>query len=317
MAVVGAIISLVSGMLLLNAKVSPVQATQSVLLEPRNPGIDEKRPANTTGIFGSLEIRTNAARGAEKWPKVMARIKRERTLYERCKIGGKGCASRLQKWRRLIARSAKLSRWQKIVEVNRFVNTLVRYRSDARTYGRADHWATPVETLRGAGDCEDYAILKHESLRELGFSVRDMKLVVVLDKRRGVGHAVLAVKHGEGIYILDNQEARPLEHSVVRRYRPIYSVNSTGQWLALQVNNLAPRVASVKPTLQLPQSTSEPSAKQSSPADYTGLKIPSTNYLTNYWGSQMKSLVGIKIFENHKNNTLNDNRIIFYPETKI
>jgi len=54
----------------------------------------------------------------------------------------------------------------------------------------------PLQTLgSGAGDCEDYAIVKYVVLRELGITADDPHLIVVQDKKRETGHAVVAVRH--------------------------------------------------------------------------------------------------------------------------
>jgi predicted transglutaminase-like cysteine proteinase len=55
------------------------------------------------------------------------------------------------------------------VETNRFLNDW-RYKPDDQNYGQRDYWATPLEFLRRSGDCEDYAIAKYVTLRELGFA---------------------------------------------------------------------------------------------------------------------------------------------------
>ena len=44
-----------------------------------------------------------------------------------------------------------------------------------------------------SGDCEDYAIAKFFALRELGFANQELRIAVVYDNLRRIGHAVLAV----------------------------------------------------------------------------------------------------------------------------
>jgi predicted transglutaminase-like cysteine proteinase len=70
-------------------------------------------------------------------------------------------------------------------EVNRIVNQSVRYVSDESRPGGADHWSSPLETLRNGGDCEDLALLKRESLRLLGWPEDRLALLV--------GHSAEAV----------------------------------------------------------------------------------------------------------------------------
>ena len=87
--------------------------------------------------------------------------------------------------------------------VNRFLNNW-RYKEDFANYGRRDYWASPLEFFLRSGDCEDYAIAKYVTLRELGFSAEALRLVVVQDVVRDLAHAVLAVYLDDQVYILDN-----------------------------------------------------------------------------------------------------------------
>jgi predicted transglutaminase-like cysteine proteinase len=49
--------------------------------------------------------------------------------------------------------------------------------NDCTQYGYADFWASPLQTLgSGAGDCEDYAIVKYVALRGLGILPDDLRL---------------------------------------------------------------------------------------------------------------------------------------------
>ncbi len=70
----------------------------------------------------------------------------------------------------------------------------MRYADDKSNYKTADYWATPPQSLRGRGDCEDYALLKYATLRDLGFPERDLRIIIVNDLRKGIGHAVVSVR---------------------------------------------------------------------------------------------------------------------------
>ena len=79
-------------------------------------------------------------------------------------------------------------------EINRAVNLSIKPVSDLAQYGIADYWSAPLATLGvGAGDCEDYAVVKYAALRELGIDPDDLRLVVVSDIKRKTLHAVVAV----------------------------------------------------------------------------------------------------------------------------
>ena len=98
------------------------------------PGAAAAVAPSMPGIFGALELRTNAARGAERWPEVMARATQERREWLACDRGSKDCAPKLKAWRDGLAKAKSLTRWQQIVEVNRLVNSLVRFRDDIDRY---------------------------------------------------------------------------------------------------------------------------------------------------------------------------------------
>lgn len=114
--------------------------------------------------------------------------------------------------------------------VNRFWN-LWPYRTDPEVYKKPDYWAAPYQFLAKSGDCEDYCIVKYFTLKELGLSVDDMRIVVVRETIRNIGHAILAVYDGDNIYILDNlsDAVRPAER--VRNYVPQFSVNEKHRWV--------------------------------------------------------------------------------------
>lgn len=115
--------------------------------------------------------------------------------------------------------------------VNRFVNNRVRFADDERRHGRPDVWSTAGETLRrGTGDCEDYAIAKLQLLRRAGFSDRDLYLVVLKDLVRRQDHAVLVVRAGDRMLMLDNGSDELLDPERVSDYRPILTFAAGGAW---------------------------------------------------------------------------------------
>lgn len=88
---------------------------------------------------------------------------------------------RLLAWSDLIERSRQLPEREKLEVVNRFFNRLVRFSDDSSLWAQADYWATPVETLiKGAGDCEDFALAKYFTLLQLG--VAEEKLGIIYAK---------------------------------------------------------------------------------------------------------------------------------------
>lgn len=101
------------------------------------------------------------------------------------------------------------------VRVNRvqaYFNRMQRA-PDMRAWGKEDYWATPSELLRtGSGDCEDIAIAKYFSLRELGVPSTRLRLVYArvfdAERQRIEPHIVLWYRPvlGADWLVLDNLE---------------------------------------------------------------------------------------------------------------
>ncbi|WP_232629046.1 transglutaminase-like cysteine peptidase [Methylobacterium sp. Leaf118] len=91
--------------------------------------------------------------------------------------------------------------WSTLVAVNRRVNRLIRPVTDQEHWGRPDRWDLAED---GAGDCEDFQLLKRRLLAEAGLPRRAMRMTVVIDEK-GEGHAVLTLITDRGDYILDNK----------------------------------------------------------------------------------------------------------------
>lgn len=91
--------------------------------------------------------------------------------------------------------------WGILSAVNRDVNASIRSVTDEDHWGVADRWDIPTD---GAGDCEDYQLLKRRLLVEEGLPRRALRMTVVIDEK-GEGHAVLMVRTTRGDFILDNK----------------------------------------------------------------------------------------------------------------
>jgi predicted transglutaminase-like cysteine proteinase len=91
--------------------------------------------------------------------------------------------------------------WRTIVSVNRRVNARIRPLTDMAHWGVVDSWDFPDD---GAGDCEDYQLLKRKILSDRGLPRRAMRMTVVIDELNE-GHAVLMIRTDRGDYILDNK----------------------------------------------------------------------------------------------------------------
>ncbi|WP_246732901.1 transglutaminase-like cysteine peptidase [Methylobacterium sp. BTF04] len=91
--------------------------------------------------------------------------------------------------------------WSTIASVNRQVNRSLRAVTDQDHWGVPDRWDLAED---GAGDCEDYQLLKRKLLAAAGLPRRAMRMTVVIDEK-GEGHAVLTLITDRGDFILDNK----------------------------------------------------------------------------------------------------------------
>ncbi|MDH3740730.1 MAG: transglutaminase-like cysteine peptidase [Hyphomicrobiales bacterium] len=227
--------------LLFGLHATPAAAFPKASTLAANPG-----GFGAVGAFGSLELKTKKVHGGKQWRRVLERIAGERAVYAACDENKSSCPTKVRAWRSSVRAMHQFKGWNLLAAVNAKINKLVRYRDDIVTYGRKDHWATPVEALTGQGDCEDYAILKYISLLELGVSDQQMRIVVVKDTRRGIGHAVLSVNIDGKTYVLDSLRRAPVLDSKLSRYVPYYSVNRQGQWLNIATRKRNPKYANRK-----------------------------------------------------------------------
>ena len=183
----------------------------------------------------------------------MQRVKSERRLYEQCDAVTAKCHPKVQRWRNAIKAMRALKGYDLLAAVNGRANRLIKYADDSKHFGRADHWASPIESLAGRGDCEDYVILKYFTLAELGVREENMRIVIVRDTVRQIGHAVLAVHHQGRTYILDSLQSRPRLHSAITRYQPYQSLNRFGSWVNVALRERSKtRVAAAKLPKQTP-----------------------------------------------------------------
>jgi len=181
-------------------------------------------------LFGTAEFRAASLDALPKWQRTLRRVDEERAIYQACAQASAACPSRAaMAWQAVVRTHRDRPQIEQLRAVNEFLNEW-RYKSDAQNYGRRDYWATPLEFLRNSGDCEDYAIAKYVTLRQMGFAPEQLRLVVVRDVMRDLAHAVLAVYLEDQVYILDNLTTAVLPQERVGQYVPYYSVNETTRW---------------------------------------------------------------------------------------
>ena len=165
---------------------------------------------------------------------------------------------------------------------NRTANTLIAYQSDRATYASVDHWASAKETIqRGAGDCEDFAILKLTLLRAMGVPDKSLSIIILRDNSRNLYHSVLGVSTNQGHLILDNVRGQVFRDTQVSNYQPLYSLSGSRSWihgtkagkspltakLQVPLDNVAPGESAAAPVLSI----------ATTPLDFSDLR-PSVQY---------------------------------------
>lgn len=179
--------------------------------------------AQTPALFNTIEQRTNDLDALPKWKAALEKVEAERKTY------AASSSKAVKAWQAMIRKNKGKSEIEQIEAVNGFINQW-RYRSDSYNYKTSDYWASPAEFFTRSGDCEDYAIAKYVTLRQMGFSADQLRLVVVKDVVRNLAHAVLAVYAGGDVFILDNVTSEVRAQAEVTEYAPYYSVNEQARW---------------------------------------------------------------------------------------
>ena len=154
---------------------------------------------------------------------------------------GERAAKRGKAWFKLMQESKPLPEEDKLYKVNRFFGAAnFRFVRDKSLWGQANYWASPVEFIGvNAGDCEDFAIAKYFTLRELGVSDEKLKITAVKSITRNQYHMVLAYFETPltDPLILDNLPEGISSKGKIKRAKerpdliPIYSFNASDLWL--------------------------------------------------------------------------------------
>lgn len=194
---------------------------------------DAMHQKTASGVFGYSEIPSHSFQILPQWQRVLGYMRHDGAQLARCGMDAAACDQAAQDaWHRLIGEAMPLSTGEKVTFVNRYFNRWP-YRLDKDLYGVSEYWASPIEFLGHSGDCEDYSIAKFFALRQLGLGNDRLRVIILLDTQRAVGHAVLALYDENEIYILDSLSDEVLPHWHYKHYKPQYSMNETTRWTHL------------------------------------------------------------------------------------
>ena len=138
-----------------------------------------------------------------QWTEVLERH-RKHNLFERGEtliaLGG-------LTWNKFRNQMKDRTNMEKIKAVNDLWNQRP-WKADRKNWGIEDKWSTPLEFCMKGGDCEDYAIAKMLSLKEIGV---DCPMRLAIGEVNGRGHAVLAVEINGKTLILDNEHKEMID----------------------------------------------------------------------------------------------------------
>lgn len=114
----------------------------------------------------------------------------------------------------------------------------IQYMHDDVNWGEREYWSTPREMLdRGAGDCEDYAMLKFNLMLAAGYPTEHMFILVGMHNDPygdDGGHAILAFRYLGDIWIMDNNFNSIIPLSDYRTFEPYAAINYEGvQYLSI------------------------------------------------------------------------------------
>ncbi|MDZ3994401.1 hypothetical protein PspTeo4_33576 [Pseudomonas sp. Teo4] len=148
--------------------------------------------------------------------------------------------ARIDAWQHLMATQQQGSELERLQAVNRFFNQQLRYVEDVDLWHETDYWATPIQALiKGAGDCEDYAIAKYFSLRRMGIPSEKLRITYVKALRQNRAHMVLTYYSSPQAQplVLDSLMDAIKPASQRTDLLPVYAFNGEGLWLTGATGN--------------------------------------------------------------------------------
>lgn len=153
---------------------------------------------------------------------------------------GASAAQLLRDWQAMMADARSASEEDQLRQVNAFFNRRIQFEDDNKLWGKPDYWATPLETIgKGAGDCEDFAIAKYFTLKELGVPTDRMRLTYVKARFGGPESKLTQAHMVVSYYATPDADPLVLDNLITdirvasRRpdLIPLFSFNSEGLWV--------------------------------------------------------------------------------------
>lgn len=180
--------------------------------------------------FAAKPLRESPVSKLPQWHDFSLRQQDAIAALEVCEQNERACRSAdVARWAKLIDDLKTQNRLRQIITVNRWFNRLP-YKHDEYAYNTLDYWADTAALLERRGDCEDYALAKYYTLRQLGFSPEELKVAVVYDSEEYLNHAVLMVYVGGTRYMLDINGDDTDPSPMTYRYKTLYTFNENKAW---------------------------------------------------------------------------------------
>jgi predicted transglutaminase-like cysteine proteinase len=187
------------------------------------------RPSVAADPFGLRATAVLAGPLWNKWDGVVAEIRAERGVLDRCRANATSCPPAAARFLAIVASGRSRDGLGRLGEINRAVNLSVRPMSDLAQYGVVDRWTSPLKTLAaGAGDCEDYAIAKYVALQRAGVEENDLRLVIVRDTALQLDHALVAARLDGRWRMLDNRRMTMVADTDMADVIPLFVLGHDG-----------------------------------------------------------------------------------------
>ncbi len=190
-------------------------------------------------IFGVAEHDAANPGPYPQFADVMARHAEETARQSAdCPGGGDAFCRAATVWSDTTRAWSGLSWRRKLDLVNSHFNRMP-YSADEANWQQTDYWTTPHQFVQHGGDCEDYAIAKYFALRQLGFDADSLRIVIAVDERRRVLHAVLVVHVQGETFLLDSLQPDVGTPEDATQYTPLMSLNEHGRWYFFEARGAA------------------------------------------------------------------------------
>jgi predicted transglutaminase-like cysteine proteinase len=166
-----------------------------------------------------------------QWKRILEQYDASKQSYLDCESAPFTCSSEyVEQWQSFLSEIEYMEPLQKIENVNAWFNKLP-YKQDNWVYDQSDYWASVPEFLEYSGDCEDFAIAKYLTLRQMGFEAENMWIALAYDIYSGTDHAFVIIQQDGESYVMDNRQNVIDAEKHSRRYRPHYLFNEQHVWV--------------------------------------------------------------------------------------